>query len=76
MASTQAKQKVPLLLWPFWALWRLVAGIVGFTGRLVAVLLGLILMVVGVIVSLTIVGLIIGVPLFILGLLLVFRGLF
>jgi hypothetical protein len=74
--SAENNKHVPWFLWPFWAIWMLVTGILKLTGRLVAVILGLVLMVVGVVVSLTVVGLIIGVPLFIIGLLLVFRGLF
>jgi hypothetical protein len=74
--SAENHKQVPWFLWPFWAIWMLVTGILKLTGRLVAVILGLVLMVVGVLVSLTVVGLIIGVPLFMIGLLLVFRGLF
>ncbi|MBU0493092.1 MAG: hypothetical protein KKA73_25600 [Chloroflexi bacterium] len=40
----QQQDKVPLLLWPFWAIWRLLTLILGLTGRLVAVVLGLVLM--------------------------------
>jgi hypothetical protein len=76
MSEMEERKHVPWFLWPFWAIWRLVIGIVAFTGRLVAVILGLVLMIAGVLVSLTIVGLIVGVPLFLFGLLLVFRGLF
>jgi len=63
-------------LWPFVALWRLIALIVEFTGRIVAVVLGAVLMIVGIIVSLTVIGAVVGIPLAILGLLLVLRGLF
>jgi len=73
---TEQKRRIPWFLWPFWALWKLISGIVEFTGRIVAVVLGLVLMIVGVIVSLTIVGAIIGIPLAIVGLLLTLRGLF
>jgi hypothetical protein len=75
MKMTETK-KVPWLLWPFWLIWRLVVGIIQFTGRIVGAILGLVLMIVGVVVSLTIVGLIIGVPLIIFGFLLVIRSLF
>jgi hypothetical protein len=67
---------VPLLVWPFWAIWRLIALIVGLTGRLVAVILGVVLLIVGIVVSLTVVGAIIGIPLALLGFLLLLRGLF
>jgi hypothetical protein len=58
------------------ALWRLLAMIVEFTGRLVAVILGAVLMIVGAVVSLTVVGAVVGVPLALLGFLLILRGLF
>jgi hypothetical protein len=76
IAMTEHKRHTPWYLWPFVALWKLIAGIVAVTGRLVAVILGLVLMIVGVIVSLTVVGAIVGIPLAILGLLLILRGLF
>jgi hypothetical protein len=67
---------VPILLWPFWAIWRLVVLIIELTGRLIGAVLGLVLMIVGVVVSLTIVGAIIGIPLIIFGFLLILRSLF
>jgi len=74
--TTVQKRRIPWYLWPFWALWKLISGIVEFTGRIVAVILGLALMIVGIVVSLTIVGAIVGIPLAIVGLLLTLRGLF
>ena len=76
MSTTKQVKHTSWYLWPFVALWRLIAGIVTLTGRLVAVILGLVLMIVGVVVSLTVVGTIVGVPLAIVGFLLVLRGLF
>jgi len=76
---TQEKKetrRVPWYLWPFWALWRLVVGIVAATGRLVAVILGLVFLIVGVVLTVTIVGAIVGIPFIIFGLLLMVRGLF
>lgn len=75
-SHTPQKRRVPLLLWPFWAIWRLVIGIIALTGRLVAAVLGLVLMVAGVLISLTVVGAIVGVPLAIFGFLLMLRSLF
>jgi hypothetical protein len=72
----ESKRSVPWYLWPFWLIWKLVVGIIEFTGRIVGAILGLVLMIVGVIVSLTIVGLVIGVPLILFGFLLVVRSLF
>ena len=76
MAEVTKDRQVPWYLWPFWATWRLITWIVGFTGRVLAVVLGLVLMVAGFLVSLTVIGAIVGIPLFLLGLLLVLRGLF
>ncbi len=70
------EKDTPWFLWPFVALWRLLAGIIQVTGRLVAAILGLVLMIVGVVVSLTVIGAIVGVPLIIFGFLLVVRGFF
>ena len=74
--TTETKKHIPWYLWPFAALWKLLAVIVELTGRFVAMVLGIVFIVVGVIVSLTIVGAIIGIPLAIVGLLLLFRGMF
>jgi len=74
--TTHTKQHIPWFLWPFFALWKLLAVIVELTGRFVAMVLGIVLMLVGVIVSLTIIGAIVGVPLAIIGLLLLLRGIF
>lgn len=73
---THAKHHVPWFLWPFAAIWKLLAVIVELTGRLVAMILGIVLMIVGAIISLTIVGAIVGIPLAIIGLLLFLKGIF
>jgi hypothetical protein len=67
---------VPWLLWPFMALWRLLAGIFALTGRLLAVVLGLVLLIVGLLLTITVIGAVVGIPLMIFGLLLILRGLF
>lgn len=76
MTTTTQKKQIPWYLWPFAAIWKLLAVIVEMTGRFVAMVLGIVLVIVGVLVSLTIVGAIVGVPLALIGLLLFFRGLF
>ena len=73
--TTRSKQ-IPWYLWPFSAIWKLLAVIVELTGRLVAMILGIVLIIVGVLVSLTIVGAIVGIPLSIVGLLLFLKGIF
>lgn len=72
----QSKGRIPWYLWPFAAIWKLLALIVEMTGRFVAMVLGVLLIFAGVLVSLTIVGAIVGVPLAIIGLLLFLRGIF
>lgn len=74
--TTENKKHIPWYLWPFAALWKLLAVIVELTGRFVAMVLGIVFIIVGVIISLTIVGAIVGVPLAIIGLLLLLRGIF
>jgi len=74
--NMKEKKKVPWYLWPFWAIWKLVVGIVAATGRLVAVILGLVFLIVGVVLTVTVVGAIVGIPFIIFGLLLMVRGLF
>jgi len=76
LMTTQTKKHIPWYLWPFAALWKLLAVIVEMTGRFVAMVLGVIFIIVGVIVSLTIIGAIVGIPLAIIGLLLLLRGIF
>lgn len=67
--------KTPWYLWPFAAVWNLVAWIVGLTGRLIAVILGLVFLVTGAILTITVIGAILGIPMILFGLLLVIRGL-
>ena len=74
--SQEKKKRVPWFLWPFWAIWKLIAGIVAATGRLVAVILGLVFLIVGVVLTVTVVGAIVGIPFIVFGLLLTVRGLF
>ena len=66
----------PWYLWPFVALWELLAGIIKLTGRLVAAILGLVLIILGVLLCLTIIGAIVGIPLLIFGFMLIVRGFF
>ena len=74
--TTIHKHHIPWYLWPFAAIWQLIATIVGMTGRFVAMVLGLVFIIVGVIVSLTVIGAIVGIPMAIIGLLLFLKGIF
>jgi hypothetical protein len=69
-------RKTPWFLWPFAAIWNLVAAILGFTGRLVGAILGLALVIAGIILTLTIAGAPVGIPLALIGLLLMVRSIF
>ncbi len=72
--STQSN--VPTLLWPFYAIWRLLSLILNLIGRVISALLGIALMAGGVAIALSIVGAPIGIPLASLGFLLLIRALF
>ena len=74
--TEEKDRSVPLLLMPFYAIWRCLAFILVATGRLMGVILGLVILMVGLLVSLTVIGAVVGVPLMILGFLLILRGLF
>jgi membrane protein YqaA with SNARE-associated domain len=72
--STQSH--VPVLLWPFYAIWRLLTFILAVVGRLLCALLGIGLMAAGVTIALSVVGAPLGIPLASLGFLLLIRALF
>ena len=69
-------RRIPWILWPFVAVWRMLTMILALTGRIIFAVLGLVFMAVGVTVSLSIVGAPLGVPLAAFGLLLLVRSLF
>ncbi len=72
--STQSH--VPVLLWPFYAIWRLLTFIISVIGRLLCALLGIALMVAGVAITMSVVGAPLGIPLTSLGFLLLIRAVF
>lgn len=67
---------VPFLLWPFYAIWKLIELIFNLTGRLIGVVLGLVLMIVGIVLTVTVIGAIVGVPFIVIGVLLTLRSIF
>ena len=69
-------RSVPILLWPFYAIWRLVTFILEVVGRFLAAVLGLALMAVGVFITLTIVAAPVGIPIAVFGFLLLIRAVF
>ena len=74
--SRKHSRRVPILLWPFYAIWRLLTFVLRVTGRLLCLLLGLLLVGVGVTAALTVLGAPLGVPLALLGILLLVRAVF
>ena len=74
--NDSADRQIPWLLWPFYAMWRLLTFILGLIGRLLSALLGIGLMVAGVTITLSVVGAPLGIPLTALGFLLLVRALF
>ena len=70
------QKRVPLLLWPFWAIWKLLELILKLTGRLVAAVLGLVILIVGVVLTVTVLAAPVGIPLIVFGFLLIIRGFF
>jgi hypothetical protein len=73
---TNSRGRVPWFLWPFAAVWDLVAFILGLTGRLVAGVLGLALLIVGGVLTLLVITAWLGIPLAIFGFLLMVRSIF
>ncbi len=65
-----------ILLFPLVLVWKLVALVVGLTGRLLAVTIGLAFVVVGGVLCVTVIGLLPGILLGLFGLAMVVRGLF
>ena len=70
------KKTSPWFLWPFAAVWNLLALVLNITGRVLAGILGVGLMVVGIAFTMTVAGAPVGIPFAILGLLLIIRSIF
>jgi hypothetical protein len=69
-------RRVPILLWPFYAIWRFLTFVLRIVGRVLCAVLGIGLMIAGVAVALSVVGAPLGIPLAALGFLLLIRALF
>lgn len=74
--SDTNENRVPILLWPFYAIWRLLTLVLSIVGRLLCALLGLIVMIGGVLITMSVVGAPVGIPLAALGFLLLIRAIF
>ncbi len=76
MSDSTENTQIPLLLWPFYAIWRVVTFILGLAGRLLCSILGIALIIAGVAITMSIVGAPLGIALASLGFLLLVRALF
>ncbi len=74
--NDSTRNSVPILLWPLYAIWRLLTFVLNLIGRLICALLGIAMMVSGVAIALSVVGAPAGIPLAALGFLLLIRALF
>jgi hypothetical protein len=74
--SESSGNDVPILLWPFYAIWRLLTLVLELIGRILCVLLGIGLMIAGVTITLSIIGAPVGIPLASIGFLLLVRAIF
>ncbi len=72
----QETTRIPVLLWPFYALWRILTFVLVLTGRLACAMLGFVLMISGALIAMSIIGAPLGVPIFAFGFLLLIRALF
>ena len=74
--SESNENRVPILLWPVYAVWRLLTLILNVVGRLLCAILGLVIMIAGILVTMSVVGAPLGIPLAALGFLLLVRSIF
>ena len=75
-ASMSVKKTSSWFLWPFVAVWDLLALVLNITGRVMAVIFGVVLMVVGIALTMTVAGAPVGIPFAVLGFLLMIRSVF
>ena len=75
MSENEEKQ-IPWILWPFYAIWRVLTFILELTGRIICAVIGLALMAAGVAITVTVVAAPIGIPTAAFGFLLLVRALF
>lgn len=74
--SDSTDTRVPILLWPFYAIWRLLTFVLNIAGRLICSILGIGIMIAGTVITMSVVGAPIGIPLGLFGFLLLIRALF
>lgn len=76
MTESAKTNRIPWYLWPFKAIWDLLAFILKLTGRLVGAVIGLALAIVGLALTVLVISAPVGIPLMVLGGLLMIRSIF
>ena len=74
--SDNDDRKIPWILWPFYAIWRILTFILELTSRIIAAVIALVLMAAGVSITLSVIGAPLGIPIAAFGFLLLVRALF
>ena len=74
--NNSRNDRVPLLLWPFYAIWRLLTFVVELIGRVFCGILGLALMFSGIAITITVLAAPLGIPIAVFGFLLLVRAIF
>ena len=74
--SDNDDRKIPWILWPFYAIWRILTFILELTSRIIAAVIALALMAAGVSITLSVIGAPLGIPIAAFGFLLLVRALF
>ena len=74
--NDSTEKRIPILLWPFYAIWWLITFVFEIIGRVLSAILGIGLMFAGVAITLSVIGAPVGIPLAALGFLLLIRALF
>ncbi len=74
--AENGERRIPWILWPFYAVWRLLTFILNITGRIICAFIGIVLMAAGIAITLSIVGAPLGIPMAAFGFLLLVRVLF
>ncbi len=70
------EKRISWILWPFYAVWRVVSIFFELTGRIICAMIGLALMAAGVAITISIVAAPVGIPIVAFGFLLLVRALF
>lgn len=68
--------KIPILLLPFYTVWRLLTFILNVVGRLICSILAIGIMIAGIAITMSVIGAPLGIPLAALGFLLLIRAIF